>query len=328
MTKMLINSMEELKAILGGIQKAMYWATWESYVRQAEMKYIIPAIGQELYDELTAVTEPTNAQKPLLTRLKNAVAYFAYMEALPFLVTQTGDAGIVMSTPPNTANISKWMYVVINKEVSAKSDFWLEDSLQWLENHAALFVTWTASEAYTINQGRFISSATQLTTAFPAAKNSRRLFLEFRQYLFNEEDFLQTVLGSDFFESLQTRLTNPANVFTPKESTVLRLGRKALAHHAFMKALPYLNLNVDYRIVSETDGIVNEDELPDSRLNMILADCRKVSGDAVAELTKYLNANASSLIFPEWFNSERYRPPVALPMERFPNTSTNPFFVL
>lgn len=326
---MLINDVPQLKAILGGIQKEMYWATWEPYVRQSEMKYIIPAIGEDLHEELVNVTQPTADQLPVLARLRSAVAYFAYMEALPFLVTATGDAGLLINAPTNTSNISKWLYVTINKEVAAKSDFWLEDALAWLERHAAAFPAWTQSDAYTINHGRLIASASQLTTAFPSAKNSRRLFVEIRQYLFNAEDeFIRPILGDDFHEAIMTRLSAANNTFTVKELNVLRLCRLALANHAFMKALPFLNLNVDYRYVSETDGIVNEDELDTNRLNIILKSCRDMADGKVAELTKYLNANASSLIFPEYFASDRYLPTTSGGSGLYDNQSSNTFFVL
>lgn len=326
---MLINDLPTLKAQIGGVQKSMNWQTWEPHVRQSEIKYIIPAIGQELYDELIAVVSPANPQKPLLDRLRAATAYFAYLEAMPFLMVATGDAGLMVNSPSNTQILTKWMYVGVLKDVQAKADFWLENAIQWLETHAAQYPIWTNSGLYTISQGHFIPSATIWTTVFPSAQNSRRLFLSVRQYLFNtEESILQTLLGSDFYEALLNRLKTTGNVFTVKEANVLRLCRVFVANAGFAKALPFLNLNADFRLVSETDGIVNEDELPTERLNILLRECQETADKAAGELTDFLNANASSLIFPEWFNSERYRTPVSPKRLGFPNDPKNKAFVL
>jgi hypothetical protein len=177
---MLINDVAALKAQIGGVQKTMNWPTWEPYVRGAEITHLIPAIGEALYSELVAVVSPSADQQKLLDRLRPAVAYFAYQDAIPFLVTATGDAGIMMNTPANTANITKWMYVTLVKDVGAKADKWIENALEWLENNADKFPTWTDSPAYTINRGRIISSATQWSRAFPAGRGSRRLFLSVR----------------------------------------------------------------------------------------------------------------------------------------------------
>ena len=324
---MLFNSIEELKAVLGGIQKTMFWATWEPFVRQAELKFIIPAIGQPLYDELTSAGQLTADQKALLQRLRPAVAYFAYLEGLPFLATATGDAGLLLNQPANTAGLTKWMYVTLLKDLQGKSDFWLEESLQWLETHAVAFPKWVDSDAYTIDRGRFIHSATMLTSVFPAAKSSRRLYTEVRGYLLKAEDFIRPVLTDDFHDALLAKLTDSAATFTPKEAMVLKLVREAVASHAFEEAIPYMNMNADFRIVSETDGVVNEDELEESRLNIVLAKCRDTAAGAVAVLTKYLNANASSLVFPEYFRSANYRPPVAASAKSL-GDSSDKFFAM
>ncbi|WP_138993963.1 DUF6712 family protein [Larkinella sp. C7] len=327
---MLINDIAALKSQIGGVQKTMNWPTWEPYVRGAEIRHIIPAIGEELYDELTAVVSPSAEQKKLLDRLRPAVAFAAYLDAVPYLVTATGDVGIVMNTPSNTANISKWMYVTLVKDAQAKADYWIETALQWLELHAGAFPTWTASASYTINQGRIIASATEWSRAFPAGRGSRRLFLAVRNYLNNSEvDFLKPLLGPALYTHLLEKLSTAPLSLTMPETEVLRLSRLAVAHHAFGEAIPFLNINEDFRIVSETDGIVNEDALETGRLNAILRDCQDKASGYAADLVKYLNANASETVLHDYFIYERYQPPVAGQLSGgFPNEPSNPHFVL
>ncbi|RAJ94208.1 hypothetical protein LX87_04093 [Larkinella arboricola] len=327
---MLINDILTFKAQVGGIQKTMNWPTWEPYIRGAEIRHIIPAIGEELYDELAAVTTPTPEQKKLLDRLRPALAFFAYLDAIPYLVTATGDAGLVMNTPANTANITKWMYVTLVKDAAAKADQWFETALSWLEHHADQFPTWTASPSYTVTRGRIIASATEWSRAFPAGRESRRLFLSVRNYLHNSEvDFLMPLLGPALYSGLITKLkTAPLTLFV-QEAEVLRLSRLAIANHAFAEAIPFLNINEDFRIVSETDGIVNEDELETGRLNAILKDCKDKASAYAADLVKYLNTTASPTVLPDYYHYERYEAPnPSGPRGGFPNDPANPYFVL
>lgn len=95
--KMLINNEVDLKNILGGVQQTITWQTMEPFVKQAELEFVVPAIGEELYDELIAVVNASDLQQKLIDRLSIAVANYALAGALPQLVTVIGDAGAAMN---------------------------------------------------------------------------------------------------------------------------------------------------------------------------------------------------------------------------------------
>ena len=177
----LINNITELKSVLGGVQKTMNWSTWEPFVKQARYAFIEKVIGEEFYNELASVVNPTDSVLGLIERLKNAEGYYAYAIAFPQLIMVTGDAGIAVSTPDKTQSMTKWMYVVESRQLGLKADTFLEEALIYLEKHKADFDTWTGSDVYTISHSSFLSSATELSKYFPAAKSSRRIYLSLRE---------------------------------------------------------------------------------------------------------------------------------------------------
>ncbi|MGA0558287.1 DUF6712 family protein [Larkinella sp. VNQ87] len=332
---MLFNETEKvgqeggLKEYLGGIQKTMTWATWKPFVAGAELSYIIPAIGQELYDELTSAGALDEHQQTLKDKLKMALAWFAYLDAMPSLITVTGDGGMVMNSVPNTQAMPKWLYVATVKSHQEKADRYLEAALAWLEKNADQFPTWKESDAYTIQKSQLISSATEATTFFPPIQKSRRLYLSIRDF-FNlaEEEHIRPILGVEFYQYLKGKLVE-GGPFTDPEKEVLALARKALVQYGFSMKIPYLNLNTDLRLVSETDGIVNENALTGERLNQIRNDALAKGQEKAAELRNYLNANASATVFSLYFNSGLYVPPKESGYERRPkNDPSKPFYVL
>lgn len=318
-----------LKEYLGGIQKTMTWATWKPFVEGAEQSYIIPAIGLELYEELVAVSATSDLQKELRDKLKRALAWFAYVDAMPSLITVTGDGGMVVSSVPNTVAMSKWLYVEKKKQHIDMADRYMESALAWLEFKADRFPTWKASESYTIQASQLISSASEATKFFPPIQKSRRLYLSIRDYYNNAEtEYLQPVLGEEFLVDLKSRLAGSGVQLTEPEKHVLDLARKALVHFGLYMAVPYLNMNTDFRLLSETDGIVNENVLDNARLNVIRNDAIAKGEENRGRLKNYLNQMATAEIFPLYFHSGLYVAPSGSYVRRPKNDPAQPYFVL
>ncbi|RAJ92215.1 hypothetical protein LX87_05183 [Larkinella arboricola] len=318
-----------LKEYLGGIHKTMEWKTWKPFVAGAELTYLIPAIGQELYDLLAGSENLNPLQLELKHKLKMALAWYTYLDAMPSLITVTGEGGMVMNSVPNTQAMPKWLYVATTKSHQDKAERYLEAALAWLEQNADGFETWKGSEAYTIQKSQLISSASEATKYFPPIQKSRRLYLSIREY-FNlaEEEYIRPVLGAALYDALKAKLAG-AELPTYAEIEVLNLARKAVVHYGFSLKIPYLNLNTDLRLVSETDGIVNENALTGERLNQIRSDALAKGEQKAAELRNYLNANASATQLALYFNSPLYVAPAAGGYVRRPkNDPKNPYFVL
>ncbi|WP_428657627.1 DUF6712 family protein [Runella sp.] len=323
---MIISTIAQLKAALGGIQQEMNWSAFEPFIRQAEKVYIIPAIGEEFYDELAELTTPNAKQTKLLEWLRIAVAEYADLLGGMRLFMHTSNAGKQVPQMPNMGPPAKWMTVTAIKQAIAKADLALESALQYLEKHKADFPTWSESEAYTIDHSLFLASATELTKYFPAAKDSRRLYLSLRNYIATaQEFFLAPLVGDAQFAVWINRMADDNITPTAQEAQAWKLARYALAHQAFAESIPYLNINEDWRLVSETDGIVNEGILDAARRQEMLTNCQAKAEEYKNRLLNYINSVASATVFPEYFTNI-YVAPKAPRATSIPNDPSNPYF--
>lgn len=306
---MLIENIETLKEAIGGIQQTMNWRTWRPFVQQAEMLYIVPAIGQELYDELSQNPSTEEPVASLLTWLRMATAEYADLLGGMRLVLHTSDAGKQSPSASNMQAPGKWMIVAARKEAINKADLALENALRYLETHKATFTTWRSSSSYTLSKELFIGSATELTTYFPAARQSRRIYLALRDYLVKSEKFyVRPLLGDALFTNWKSRLVANAPAWTAEESQALELLRFALAHRAFSESITFLNINEDWRLLSETDGITNEEVLPVQRRAEMRTECDAQRQEFHTRLVNYLTDQASATVFAPYFNSTLYKP--------------------
>lgn len=324
---MLIDRIETLKEAIGGIQQTMNWRTWAPFVRQAEMLYIVPAIGQELYSELDQDAAPNEITTELLVWLRMAIAEYADLLGGMRLVLHTSDAGKQSPSGTNMQAPGKWMIVAARKEAINKADLALENALRFLETHKADFSTWRSSSAYTLSKGSFINSASELTRYFPAARQSRRIYLALRDYIAKAERFyVKPLVGEAQFTNLKLRLLSNDPAFSTHETEALELLRYALVHRAFSESITYLNINEDWRLVSETDGITNEDVLAPARRAEMRNDCEYQQQEFQSRLVNYLTDHASADVFPEYFGSTLYVPTRRRNGSRIANDPTKSFY--
>lgn len=323
----LINDVATLKTCLGGVQKVINWPTWEGFVDQAELMYIKPIIGQELYAELTGANVPSATQAQLIQYLRYATAYYAYLIGFPQLITSMGDAGISVSNPAQAQPMGKWLYVDLKKQLIAKADGWFEMGLEYLETNTAEFATWKNSSAYQQANRLFIRTAKQFSRHFPDAKGSRRLFMALMDYLDESERIvIEPLISPEYFRDLKNRLKTPDATFSSIEVQVLSYIRYTVANHAFAQAIPALNMNEDFRLVQETDGVVNEDYLSSDRRSELQRTYSERYEFYASRLKKYIDDNATSL--PVYAGSATYASTLPKPYERRPNDPSKPYFRL
>lgn len=313
----LINDIVSLKKSLGGVQRSMEWANWSSFVETAEQSYIVPVLGEEFYVELITSTEPTPEmeasdialKKTLIEKLQRASAY--YMKAISMFEMSTviGDAGMMENAPAGAAPMGRWKFLGMLKNSVDYAEKALESALVFLETNKdkELFKTWRESPTYTLTHDSFIASATQLTESFPAAKNSRRLFLALKQYIHNaEEDYIKPLISEVQFKALKEKLLDKESEWNEKELIALRYLRIALANYAFREAIPYMNLNADFHLDSNVYDNLSEVMPDEKRRSEMKLTCEAYYKDNAIKLRNHLDAYASTDIFPEYFNSRLY----------------------
>jgi hypothetical protein len=309
----LIKDVSTYKEVIGGVQQSMEWDTIKGIVRTAENLYIIPVLGEEFYEELTAYDGDDVNVKTLIERLQQASVYYTLALAVPQMVTSIGDAGI------EGKPLTKWANVQLIESSMGLGDKALESAIQYLEkfddkkvDNIYVFKTWRDSDTYSTSKSLFISTATILTEHFPVAKGSHRVFISMLQYLKRaEKTFILPLLGKDFFDDLKSKLSDDTTELTEEEDNAIELIRTALAHKAFSMGIPYLNFNSDFQIISETDGTKNQSAATREKLDAMKLDCDenvKIFGN---KLKSYVDSVASSSKLSVYFNSPTYVPSVA-----------------
>ena len=330
---MLINDIYDFKSVYGGVQTTMYWDTWSPFVNEAELGIIIPAIGEEFYDELNTLVimnaSLNRKQARLIGLLKISLAAYADFVGWFRISASTGDAGKVMNTPENTQAPAKWFTAAGRRDAQNRGDKFLEQALVYLEKNADEFETWKDSDVCTLYDGQFISSASELTKVFPQAKKSRRVFVQLKEYISSAQDDLIKVVGKAQYEAWITKISDANATISPLEDDAFLLVRTMIARKAFASALPYLNISEDWRLISETDGVVNEDILPQDRRDELAGVELANAEQCKNELIRFLQANASANVFPEYFGSGLYESrKETKSFSKFQNKPENKFAVL
>lgn len=329
---MLIKDIDDLKSVYGGIQQVMQWKTWSPFVNEAEMFFVIPAIGEELYAELNGLVTNGTALNPKQARLMNllkiSVAAYADFVGWFRITASTGDAGKVIHTPTNTQAPAKWFTAAGRKDAALRGDKALESALVYLEANVSSFVTWKNSGACTLYDKQFISTATELTGYFPQAKKSRLIFLQLKDYLGLAQKYLIQVVGKAQYDAWLEKIADSTYTPSPLEADAWLLVRSLIARKAFAEAIPYLNISEDWRLISETDGITNEDILPQTRRDELAFMEEQNAEKYKNELIRFLQEQASADVFAEYFGSGLYASRAEKKtFTKFQNDKTNKFFV-
>jgi hypothetical protein len=335
---MLFKNIEQFKASFGGVQRTMNWETWVPFVAEAEELFISPAIGDELLVELSDLVESgegldlkvaaTAKQKILIAKLRMAVAAYADYQGWFRMVMTTGDAGKTTPSPTNMQAPAKWATVGGLRAAIDRGDKALENSLQYLEKNAADFATWAGSEFYTVYKKSFVSSATELTLHFPHAKNSRRMYMSLKPRIdLAEKGRLEKVIGKEFIAAMAAKRV--AGDGSDIENEAIALITRYVALRAVVDSIPYLNISEDWRLISESDGVSDEDILPRTRREEILLKESENLELAQNELVRFLQENAAVDALTVFFESDYYVAPAdGSTTSFFKNDKTKPYAVI
>jgi hypothetical protein len=314
----LIKDVGTFKDVVGGVQQSIEWETIKGTVRTAENLYLIPVLGDEFYNELTAYTGTDINVKTLIERLQQAAGYYTHALIIPQMVASFGDGGVTVNAQNGSQAVAKWMNVQLIESSMGLADKALESAIQYLDKfdskkvgNVYVFKTWRDSETYALSKSLFIPTATILTEHFPVAKGSHRVFLSMLQYLKRaEKTFILPLLGKAFYTDLKAKIANDTIIKSAEEEETIELVRTALAHKAFAMGLPYLNFNADFQLISETDGVKNQDPATRGKLDGMKVDCDETAKIYANKLKAYIDSVASATKLIVYFGSTIYTPSV------------------
>jgi hypothetical protein len=161
------------------------------YVKDAQEKYLKQYLGKTLLDALDAwyndTTPETNAPfTALLPYVQNPLAKFSYYLAIPSLDVKVTDSGIGVVQNANLVPASEKRVSNLRESTLQMAYDNIETLLVFLEENKADYPTWVASEAYTVNAGLIINSASDFNK-FVNIDNSRLTYMRLQQTINNVE---------------------------------------------------------------------------------------------------------------------------------------------
>lgn len=287
----------------------------------AEERYLVPLIGDQMYDfvkELAAsdtVEEPTDEQKrnlELLKRCQAVVAPLAYLIELPTMQTQLTDAGLRTISTDTMQSAHRWEYNQMREYLADKGAMAIDALLRFLFKEKASYQDWTESPEYADAAALIFTTGEDFNKYF-SVYQPHRIFWELRPLIREVEDFyINSVLGETFYKELKQK-AGP----TAEEKAALELVKKAVAQTTIVKTVEKRSVKITERgftvlLAAGDSDSANSGDQPASNagLTLLYDSCSRDSDAYLLQLQEYMNKTASETVFTDFFNSPYYKAPV------------------
>lgn len=293
------------KAVLGGIQTKMNFATVEPFVKAAEWNFR-QTVGKDLYDWLrnTAFTADTD-QAQLREFARGCIGWAGYDLALPHLKQRVGDLGMMKTSPNGTVAVSKWEYVDTREANMDMVDFMWENFWSLLEELNPN--VWKDSVTFSARNKYFIRSAAELTKYVSLVGRNTRFFQKLLPYLRRaEQNYVMPAITEDVFDELKQKFMDSDQTLNYIEEKIVEKIRYAAAHLTLFEAYPYLPIVVDeqgLREVRKKDGLKEEEIADKGYRNAQRQQLWKDGQFYLAQLKEYLNSVSDASNFVAYYEA-------------------------
>lgn len=312
---MLFKDNNDLKRVMARINSKYSDSQILTYVEQAELKYIIPAIGTALYNQInTAYAAVANidllssTNKKLLAAIQLPLAYYAILDALPIMNVNIGQSGIHETNTANTLQARQWVYQKFEDTISSNADIFMDKLLEFLENNADDYTAWKTSPEYTISKELFIFGTSEFQK-YINIFNSRRAFVSFRPFLIEaQEEHLKLLISDAYYQVLKTNFAQ--EILTTEDKAILFIAKQAIAYYGYANGLLQLCVQLSgtgLKILNQNDSIIQRLAASNDQLSSLSSRYRKMSEQKFAELKKYIDQNVE--LYPVYKASDAYKAP-------------------
>lgn len=273
----------------------------------AEERFLVPILGQELYETLLDEVDGFDASdyKELIKKCRRALAPLAYWLDLPNIQSGITDRSAGTFTSQNMEPMHRWEYEALRKNLEEKGSYALDKLIEHLFANAEAY-NWTSPAEYKT----IIKSGAEFKNYYPVYQ-PHRIFENLRPFVTHvEETIVRDLIGDDFFEELRDN-TDP----TEEETKALKLLKFAVANYTIHAAAAKLPVRISAEgfttaLNVATDSTDPEQQMARAKEVDILRDAAMQDGDAYATLLKnYLNKEASESVFATYYASDKYKAP-------------------
>ena len=283
----------------------------------AEENYLKPVIGDQLYGSLAAAfagNSLTDDQSALLAYCRAVIAPFSYTENLPFLQTQITNAGMIAIEVENSRKAFKWEFNVAIEALNKKGYAAIEQLILFLRGHESAFPEWVLSPYRTSTQCGLIQSGADLAS-LSLLQQPHRCFMTLKGLLDTVVLMhLTDVVGEDYYQALNSRLL--AGTAGDQEKRLAEFLRPMLCRRLMEFASLELSISFNgssFTIVDDKNKDISDEGKKAADDKALLRFREQMQSTAIffqEKALQYLNKYASSSVFPEFFSSSNYSPPI------------------
>lgn len=278
---------------------------------KAERRFIVPILGNDLYDELLTHVEESGTDadlETLLDKVRQALAPLAYWIDLPTIQSQITDAGIRTISNDNMQAAHRWEYEEIKAGLEEDGCWGLEYLLAFLFANASTY-SWEPASEYDL----IFKHAQEFQKYYPLYQ-PYRTFQSLRPVIKQIIDqYIISEIGQAFYEELIAEASPSA-----EQAAAIELIKQAVANLTVMRAVAVLSVKFGADGFTVTLGANTEkpdqgrQHANDNQLSLLLKECQRTGESYLLRLSDYLDATASASIFQTYFASEKYKDPNAV----------------
>lgn len=245
--------------------------TMTPFIDEAEKLFIIDLLGQEFYDEFSALyaAAPGVALSAdnlkLLPYIQRALAYYAQLQAMVHLAVTWGDMGIRQHHADESDPAPRWLQEKLQFQALRNGDLHADKLLEFLEQNATTandYGTWFDSDANTINSGRIVYG-TAVASKHIDINNSRRVFMKLRGRIREiEERIVPKLIGKEQYEELVEELK--AGTPTAENMALIEKLEPIICKRALFMQLPFMRVSITENgifVYSGTDELLKPGQL-------------------------------------------------------------------
>lgn len=307
---MLIRDIATLKLFVEPSTKVDF-AAFKPSIGTAEDKYIIPCIGADTYELLDGKLDNNavlnDAETALLKHLRNAIAQFGmYLYSFRADV-MVSDSGITRQETQSGKTAFKYQLLALRDSYLTAGFDALERALDYLERNSDDFATWEDSAEREEMNSLLIRLGADFNRHYSGIKHPQRTYRAILSDIRNTEELTLLPMFGNTYITLKSRQVS--NSLTLLDKELIRYLKTALCNYAFARAITKLQVRIDDGGITilgtGTDQSLNDDSkrigASKDQVAALIADCEKTAGGYIQLATDFLNANASAVLYPDWF---------------------------
>lgn len=276
-------------------------------MERADRKYLVPILGQSVYDALMAKVTANNADwATLLSICRSYVAPMAMLLDLPTKQVQITDSGIKKTSSTDLENAFRWEYLELKNALETQAAEALDELWEHLYAKASDY-SWEPTNTHKT----IIKTATEFKQYYMPLQHSYRCFSAMLPVMVSIQDqVLHDAITKEFFEYLRDK-ESPSD----EEKPAIELLKKATAYLTIMAATEQLSVKISgngFTILLQdaTDApYKGEAAATGDNLSLLRSSCEKIGNGYLQQLKRYLNDTATASIMPLYFNSKKYIAP-------------------